>query len=186
MVFAHPIHLRSLLLAFVIIMVVGCSAQPNGATARRWLQAGGGSSVFVSSLQEFLGAAANSSKTVFLLTGSIDFTGAEVQIWRPGESVTIAAAMPTGGCFRRESACPRLDGRGLSRILNVTAATLSLSGLQLVNGRSSGSGGCLFSSGGSAEVNDVHFSGCVAGGMGGAVRASLRTNCIRQTSQDHL
>lgn len=138
-----------------------------------------------------MAAAADPSVSEIVVLADICLNGAAAVVSRPGRAVTvsgqnwatchsasrgrrIAAAPPPPGAGSG-APCPAIDAAGLSRVLRVNASSLTLRGLQLVNGYARaagasdpGNGGCLLATvAASATLQNVGLFGCRADGGGG-------------------
>lgn len=148
----------------------------------------------ISNLAALRAAAADSTVTTFLLQQDIVLNGTAVDISRPGQAVTIAAAAhpcnTAGGQplfqFPGQPSCPSLSGAGLSRILRVTAGSLTLRGLQFTDGAAPGNGGLVqVTLTGAGTFENLFFARASATALGGALYfAGLRANMTGITVRD--
>lgn len=75
-------------------------------------------------------------------------------------------------CGAGQQPCPVLDAGGLSRVLNVTAGSLTLTNVALTNGRGGGTGGCVISLSPITTLTSVGLTNCSSGASGGGVFAA--------------
>jgi hypothetical protein len=94
----------------------------------------------------------------FAVTGTVTLTSGQLSI---GKNLTLSGPGPS---------LLTLSGNNASRIFQVTAGTVTLSGLTLTRGRTTGAGGAILNSGGTLTVSRCVLSSNYAALEGGSMR----------------
>jgi hypothetical protein len=96
----------------------------------------------------------------FAVTGTVTLTSGQLSI---GKNLTLSGPGPS---------LLTLSGNNASRIFQVTAGTVTLSGLTLTRGRTTGAGGAILNSGGTLTVSRCVLSSNYAALEGGSMRVN--------------